>query len=111
MKNAKKKVTIIGGSGFVGTFLSRKLLNSNFLVEIIDIKLSEEFPNHFKFGDVRDIQSLRKTISGEVVINLAAVHRDDVTDKSKYYDTNVGGSSCVSQVCKEKGIKKIIFTN
>ena len=111
MKAAKKKITVIGGSGFVGTFLCRKLFVNNFLFEIIDIKPSEEFPNHFKFGDVRDIQSLRKTISGKVVVNLAAVHRDDVTDKSKYYETNVFGASCVSQVCQEKSIKKIIFTS
>ncbi len=111
MKIKKKKITIIGGSGFVGTILSRRLLTSNILFEIIDIKPSEEFPNHFKLGDVRDIQSLRKTISGEVVINLAAVHRDDITEKSEYYETNVGGACCVSQVCEEKGIEKIIFTS
>ena len=111
MKIKKKKISIIGGSGFVGTFLSRKLLTNNFLFEIIDIRPSEEFPNHFKFGDVRDIQSLRKTISGELVINLAAVHRDDITEKSEYYETNVGGACCVSQVCEEKGIEKIIFTS
>jgi len=38
---------------------------------------------------------LRAAITGDVVVNLAAVHRDDVRDKSEYQRTNVDGSSSV----------------
>ena len=58
-----------------------------------------------------DIDTLRKTITGEVVVNLAAVHRDDVGDKSEYQRTNVDGAENVALVCEEKGIDKIVFTS
>ena len=49
--------------------------------------------------------------AGDVVVNQAAVHRDDVRDKSEYQRTNVDGAENVAQVCSEKGIKKIVFTS
>ena len=100
-----KKITIIGGSGFVGTNLCNKLTLKQQNFEIIDLKVSKQFPEKFKFGDVRDIESLRKTISGDVVINLAAVHRDDVKDKAQYKRTNIDGAENIALVCCELGIK------
>lgn len=106
-----KKITVIGGSGFVGTNFCKKLADRQVNFEIIDIKPSHQFPEKSKIADVRDIDSLRATVSGDIVVNLAAVHRDDVRDKSEYYRTNVEGAAHVSQVCSEKGITKIIFTS
>jgi len=106
-----KKITVIGGSGFVGTNLSQKLADRQIPFEIIDIKQSQRFPEKCKIGDVRDIESLRNTIAGDVVVNLAAVHRDDIRDKSEYDRTNVGGAENVAKVCSEKGIRKIVFTS
>ena len=106
-----KKITIIGGSGFVGTNLCRQLTIKQKDFEIIDLKTSKQFPNKCKYGDVRDVQSLRNSITGDIVVNLAAAHRDDLSDKSEYHNTNVNGASNVAKVCSEKGIKKIIFTS
>lgn len=106
-----KKITIIGGSGFIGTNLCRQLFLKNKKFEIIDLKLSKQFPKNWKFGDVRDLNSLRETITGDIVVNLAAIHRDDVSDKSEYQLTNVVGSENVALACEEKGIKKIVFTS
>ncbi len=106
-----KKITVIGGSGFVGTNLCRQLSLKQQDFEIIDLKISNQFPEKCKIADVRDAETLRKTITGEVVVNLAAVHRDDVRDKSEYQRTNVNGAENVALVCEEKGINKIIFTS
>ena len=106
-----KKVCVIGGSGFVGTNLCRALSQKQQEFEIIDIKMSREFPDKCKIGDVRDINSLRELISGDVVVNLAAVHRDDVRDKDAYTQTNVFGAENVATICLEKGISKIVFTS
>jgi nucleoside-diphosphate-sugar epimerase len=58
------------------------------------------------------MQSLLSVLKGsDVVINLAAEHRDDVTPKSLYDDVNVLGSENVCNACTELGIKKIIFTS
>lgn len=106
-----KKITVIGGSGFVGTNLCRQLALKQQDFEVIDLKMSNQFPEKCKIADVRDAQTLRNTITGDVVVNLAAVHRDDVRDKSEYQRTNVDGTENVALVCDEKGIKKIVFTS
>ena len=106
-----KKITVIGGSGFVGTNLCRQLALKQQDFEIIDLKMSNQFPEKCKFADVRDAETLRNTITGNVVVNLAAVHRDDIRDKSEYQRTNVDGAENVALVCTEKGIDKIVFTS
>jgi nucleoside-diphosphate-sugar epimerase len=102
---------VIGGSGFVGTNLCRQLSLTQQDFEIIDLKMSNQFPEKCKIADIRDAGTLRNTITGDVVVNLAAVHRDDVRDKSEYQRTNVDGAENVALVCEEKGIDKIVFTS
>ena len=106
-----KKITVIGGSGFVGTNLCRQLALKQQDFEIIDLVMSNQFPKKCKIADVRDAETLRETITGDVVVNLAAVHRDDVRDKSEYQHTNVDGAKNITMVCEEKGIDKIVFTS
>lgn len=105
------KISIIGGSGFVGTNLCRALLQREINFEIIDLKNSQQFPERTKIGDVRSIDDMKNLITGDLVINLAAVHRDDVKDSTQYYATNVQGMANIISVCEQKDIQKIIFTS
>ena len=73
--------------------------------------MSKQFPEKCKIANVRDAETLRNTITGDVVVNLAEVHRDDVRDKTEYQRTNVDGAENVALVCDEKGIDKIVFTS
>ena len=107
----KLKITVIGGSGFVGTNLCRKLTENEIPFEIIDLQESKSFPEKSIIGDVRNLSSLRSAITGNTVINLAAVHRDDVSNQEEYYQTNVLGAENIGKICIEKNIKKIIFTS
>ena len=111
MKFTTQKITIVGGSGFVGTNLCRQLHLHGQNFEILDLKMSHSFPEKCKIADVRDINSLREGITGDIVVNLAAVHRDDVSDISDYRQTNVIGAENIAQICTLKDIKKIIFTS
>lgn len=106
-----RKVSVIGGSGFVGTNFCQQLLNLGIPFEIIDLVKSPRFKDHMKFGDVRNFKSLRENITGDLVVDLAAIHRDDVINNNEYYKTNVDGAKNIITVCKEKKIKKIIFTS
>ena len=77
----------------------------------MDKRLSQTFPDKTRIADVRDIDALRKMVEGDVIINLAAEHRDDVTPRSLYDEVNVEGAKNVCRVAQEKWINKIIFTS
>ncbi|GHV66307.1 epimerase [Spirochaetia bacterium] len=105
-------IIIIGGSGFVGTRLTVRLLASGYSVKIADKNNSAKYPQLCVYTDVRNPEALEKELAGsDIVINLAAEHRDDVTPKSLYDDVNVTGAENVCKVCTKLGIEKIIFTS
>jgi len=104
---------IIGGSGFIGTRLCRRLddeYGCNF--SILDKVPSRAYPESSKIANVQSIDALRLAVSdGAVIINLAAEHRDDVRPLSLYDDVNVGGAKNVCVVAREKNVKTIVFTS
>lgn len=106
-------VNIIGGSGFIGTRLVRRLNgNEKYIIKIIDKNPSRAFPELARLGDVRSIGQLREAIAVKsVIINLAAEHRDDVRPISLYDDVNVGGAHNICVAAREKNINTIIFTS
>ena len=67
-------INVVGGSGFIGTRLVRRLRCKERLAVLITDKVpSKVHPDVFTLGDVRSIEQLRKSIaSGSVIINLAA---------------------------------------
>ncbi|WP_456387885.1 NAD-dependent epimerase/dehydratase family protein [Profundibacter sp.] len=105
-----QKITVLGGSGFIGTCLCQLLADRQIPFEIIDLVTSEQFPDKTKIADIRDKESLQNTVEGEVVVNLAAVHTDD-SDPGAYFETNVLGAKNLAEICAEKGILKIVFTS
>lgn len=106
-----KKVSVIGGSGFIGSQVCELLNAAEIQFEIIDIKPPEKYLNKYKYADVREKTQLAEMISGSVVINLAAEHRDDILDKNSYFKTNVLGAKNICEVCEIKNIKHILFTS
>jgi nucleoside-diphosphate-sugar epimerase len=106
------RITLIGGSGFVGTRLATRLLAAGHNVTIADKNDSRKYPNLRLYADVRESDTLENALAGsDVVVNLAAEHRDDVIPKSLYDDVNVTGAENVCNVCTKLGIKKLIFTS
>ena len=111
--STSKFISIIGGSGFIGTrlaFLISK--NRNFEFNIIDKVLSSSFHSKTSVLDIRDVESLSNSISeGSILINLAAEHRDDVRPLSLYDEVNVGGARNVCKVANDTNVKTIVFTS
>jgi nucleoside-diphosphate-sugar epimerase len=106
-------ITIIGGSGFIGTRLAGRLVsNSGLPVKIIDKVPSKAYPDLVTLGDVRSLDQLRTLMSERsVIINLAAEHRDDVRPLNRYDEVNVGGAENICIVAREKGVQTIVFTS
>ena len=103
---------MIGASGFVGTRLIDLLKNEPEKYEMKNIDL---LPSHFfnditTIGDVRNQEQMDHELAGaDVVILLAAQHRDDVSPVSLYYDTNVGGMEKTLKAMEKNGCKRIVF--
>ncbi|WP_166332760.1 NAD-dependent epimerase/dehydratase family protein [Sphingobacterium chungjuense] len=107
------KIAIIGGSGFVGTKLIDALsVSPEFSVVNIDKEPSFSHPSISIIGNVLDINSLADSLANvDVVVLLAAEHRDDVSPTSLYYDVNVQGMQNTLEAMEKQGVKKIIFTS
>ena len=102
---------IIGGSGFIGTSLSRQYLNNNQNFLVIDKNLPSNSEYNFIKVDITDKRHFIKKRNQGPIINLAAEHRDDVTPKSLYYSTNVEGAKNVCDYAVKHSINKLIFSS
>ncbi|MAD94518.1 MAG: UDP-N-acetylglucosamine 4-epimerase [Rhodobacteraceae bacterium] len=99
-------IQIIGGAGFVGTRLAEVLSASDQPYQIFDRALSGN-----QFVDVTIPDSFRNLPPADVVINLAAEHRDDVSPRSLYDLVNVEGARNVCNYCRVASIHTIVFTS
>lgn len=106
-------IAIIGGSGFVGTKLIGNLIDTPTLNLInIDKQQSSRYPQITKIANVLDKVRLKELLKGQdVVILLAAEHRDDVSPTSLYYDVNVEGMRHTLEAMEANGVKRLIFTS
>ena len=102
-------ISIIGGSGFVGSFLIKELIDCN--VQNLDKNPSPFFNNFTEIGDIRFPDQINFNKEFKTVVLLAAEHRDDVSPISLYYDVNVQGTRNVLEKMDECGIKNLIFTS
>ena len=80
------KVTMIGASGFVGTRLLGLLKESEkeYQLKNVDLLPSHFFNDLTVIGDVREQKQMDEQLKGaDVVVLLAAQHRDDVACDGK----------------------------
>ncbi|MBA5647552.1 NAD-dependent epimerase/dehydratase family protein [Bacteroides fragilis] len=106
------KITLIGASGFVGTRLIELLKQNNYFLQNVDKKQSRFHSEITVIADVLDKNNLVTLLDNtDVVILLAAEHRDDVTPTSLYYDVNVSGMRNTLEAMEANGVKRIIFTS
>lgn len=104
-------VVLIGGSGFVGTRLA-DIIKKDYKLKIFDKQQSCFHPEITTVVDIRNPDELVEEIKGqEIVVLLAAEHRDDVSPTSLYYDVNVKGTQNVLKAMDQNGVKNIIFTS
>jgi dTDP-L-rhamnose 4-epimerase len=123
----KKNILITGGAGFIGTVLTKMLLNLGYKVTILDNldkQIHGENPTidfienntNFIVGDVRNIQDVEKSlIDNNYVIHLAA---QTGTGQSMYNVTNytdvncIGTSVLMEAIMKQKdSVKKVIVAS
>ncbi len=106
------KILVIGNSGFIGTYLSRKLMDSGFEVTGMDIKhpASNKNVSSFVLGDILKTEDILKAADGaEIIINLAAKHQDFGVSQDEFFSVNVQGTRNILDCAAKLNIKKFIF--
>ena len=111
MNIKSNRIAVIGGSGFVGSRLI-DCISVDKHVSNFDKQPSKFHPEITHIGDIRDLSKLNSYLSEiDLVVLLAAEHRDDVSPESLYYDVNVEGTKNVLRAMDENGVKNIVFTS
>ncbi|KAM9745684.1 putative short-chain dehydrogenase/reductase family 42E member 2 isoform 1-T2 [Menidia menidia] len=111
------KVLVTGGGGYFGFRLGRELAREGLSVILLDmIKPSCDIPDGAVFyqSDIRDYSSLYK-VCEEVgcIFHTAAygMSGPEQLRKEQVESVNVGGTTNVINVCKERSIPRLVYTS
>jgi len=111
------KCFVTGATGFLGSHVVRQLLANGAELRLLTRATSRtdniaDLKADRVVGDLRDVDSLRRGMSGcEVVFHVAADYRLWATDDRELYQSNVDGTSNVLQAARESGIRRVVYTS
>jgi len=118
-----KRVLVVGGAGYLGSLIVKKLLAKNYKVRVLDnlmygdAGLKEFFGNkNFEFinGDMRDIKVLTSALKNmDAVIHLAGIVGDPACsfDPKETLETNLFATKILAEMCKYYQINRFIFSS
>ena len=122
--NLNNTILITGGTGFVGSFLCKKIIETTeYNVKIFDKKCGEKMENfiqensqrmRFIRGDIREFEEIKTaTIGVEKVIHLAAITsvQESMSNPELTIDTNINGSKNLIKACLETDVKRVVFAS
>ncbi|MBL79394.1 MAG: NAD-dependent epimerase [Nitrosomonadaceae bacterium] len=112
----KLNITVIGGSGFLGSHVADQMSTEGHIVKIYDNKASPWLREDqtMMIGDLLDFESLSKAIAGsDVVCNFAAI-ADLIESRDNLLDTiriNVLGNAYALDACRMNKVKRFVFAS
>jgi nucleoside-diphosphate-sugar epimerase len=121
--NGVSTVLVIGGAGYIGSVLSRKLLEQGYRVRVLD---NLTYGDHgiadlyshdrFRFveGDMRSIEAIMEGIRGaDALIHLGALVGDPASaiDPQKTLEVNYHAVRLAASICKYHQVNRFIFAS
>jgi len=105
------KILVTGGSGFIGTFLVKALIQGGHKVIALDASKPNERSNYeFIQGNILNTEDIIRTAKGvDAIISLAAKHHDFGVSEEEFFAVNGQGTKNVLDCATQLGIKKFIF--
>ncbi len=111
------KLFVTGSTGFLGSHVARALLDRGDELRLL-VRGSSRLDNVADLnaervvGDLRDIESLKRGMSGcEVVFHVAADYRLWAVNGQELYDSNVDGTRNILSAAKESGVRRVVYTS
>ena len=110
------KILIIGGSGFLGSYVADELFRKGHKVILFDKKKSKRANKKIKIiiGDIQNHFILKKAIKGvDVVYNFAAIADigEALRKPIQTVKTNILGVVNILEICKKYKIKRFVFAS
>ena len=117
------RILVIGGAGFIGSILVKRLLERGYRTRVLDSLLYGEEPlspvkDHPKFelmvGDCRNIQDVVKAVRGvESIIDLAAIVGDPACEQNRELalETNYAATRMMIEIAKGHGARRFLFAS
>ncbi len=115
----EKKILVVGGAGYIGSVLSRELLNKGYSVKIFDrLYFGEEGIKEIRpqidlvVGDMRQFPpSVLDDVSA--VINLGGLSNDPTAEYNPQanYEMNTLSSTYIANICRERGVRRYVFAS
>lgn len=113
----KKKILVTGGTGFLGAYILRELVQQGYAVRAI--RRSKKLPDFIEAeilqqvewveGDILDVVSLQEAMSGmDAVIHSAAIVSFIPREKKRMQQVNVDGTANVVNMALEAGIHRMV---
>ncbi len=120
---AKPTIAITGGAGFIGTHLTRTLLDRGYGVRIVDntYRTAERALRELEHlddvevveGDVRYRDAMARCLRGvDSVVHLAALAiNKSIVDHEESVEVNLVGSQHVFATAMELGVRRLVFAS
>src|SRR5436305_5703682 len=111
---------VTGGAGFIGSTLTRMLLERGSTVRVYDDLSSgsrehlDELDVELVVGDVRDLESLERACGGvDTVFHLAAGAGvvDSIENPIENFDLNARGTLLALWAAKRAGVRRLVFSS
>ncbi len=118
-----ERVLVTGGAGYIGSVLTRQLLEKGYTVRVLDNLMYGGEPiidllncSNFEFvkGDVRSEEDVRLAMKDvHAVAHLAAIVGDPACAQNPELagSTNLEGSKVLYRIAEEMGVEKFVFAS
>ena len=115
-----KNILVTGGAGYVGSVLTRRLLEKGYHVSVIDLMIygEEVLPDHPDLkkikGDIRDINLLKSSIPGhDAIIHLACISNDPSFELNPDLgkSINLDAFEPLVRIARDSGVKRFIYAS
>lgn len=116
-------VLVVGGAGYIGSILTRQLLDAGYRVRVLDLEMFGtkslvdvmEHPRlEVMKGDFRNIEDAARALRGmDAVCHLAAIVGDPACalDRETTIAVNYAAAKMMAQLAKANGVTKFVFAS